>query len=1004
MKYKLEDLIDVKLFQNLQEKLDSVYSFPSAIIDNDGKVLTAVAWQDICTKFHRANPLCERECVKSDQYILNHIKEANPAVSYTCPHGLIDNATPIIIEGNHLGNFFTGQFFLEEPNLEFFRNQAKKYGFNEKEYIEAVKKVPVWTKDKLRAYLEFIKVFIEIIAGIGLKSLRNIEYNEIIKESEERYRLVIQNTSDWIWEVDKSGKYVYSSENIERILGYTSAEIIGKTPFDFMPEKESKRVNEIFRNLIETKSVIVNLENWNIHKDGHSVCLLTNGYPLLDGNGNVVGYKGGDTDITLRKQSELKLKQQLLFTTALNEIAEIINSNDDPNDILKNTNRIVGETLKADRISIYDISFERNSIEGLCEWLNEENHSIKSTKGQFTSIEIFLNTFKEIKKRRKYIVSYSNDVNELIKKDKKDNLLHQDLSIKSLLWYPFLFNENGYYLFTINQISEQRVWTNEELNFIESAAKQVSLALMKIKLLEERKKAEDALAYNHRMLLKLSNQVPGVIYQYRLYKDGSSCFPFSSEGMNEIYEYSPEEVKEDATPVFGRLHPEDIQRVSDLIYESARTQNVFYCEFRVVLPKKGLRWRFSHAVPEKMEDGSTLWHGIIYDITERKKTEEELIRAKEKAEESDKLKSAFLANMSHEIRTPMNGILGFAQLLKEPKLTGEEQQSYISIIEKSGARMLNIINDIVDISKIESGQAIVNLSESNINHQIEYIYTFFKPEAESKNLKLSYNNSFPDTDAEIITDKEKLYAILTNLVKNAIKFSDKGMISFGYKKEKDYLEFFVRDEGIGIPRHRQDEIFKSFVQADISDKMAFQGAGLGLAITKAYVEMLGGEIRVESDEGKGSTFYFTIPFNIRSKSKNKSILRKSGKEDEELKKLKILIAEDDEECSKLLEIMVKKYSKSTLTSSTGKETLELYRKNPDIDLILMDLKMPNMNGYETTREIRKLNNDVIILAQTAYALAGDEEKAITAGCNGYLSKPIKQKVIDDLLIKYFKNK
>jgi len=474
--------------------------------------------------------------------------------------------------------------------------------------------------------------------------------------------------------------------------------------------------------------------------------------------------------------------------------------------------------------------------------------------------------------------------------------------------------------------------------------------------------------------------------------------------MNEIYEYSPEEVREDATPVFGRLHPEDIQRVSDLIYESARTQNVFYCEFRVVLPKKGLRWRFSQAVPEKMEDGSTLWHGIIYDITERKKTEEELIRAKEKAEESDKLKSAFLANMSHEIRTPMNGILGFAQLLKEPKLTGEEQQSHISIIEKSGARMLNIINDIVDISKIESGQAIVNLSESNINHQIEYIYTFFKPEAESKNLKLSYYNSFLDTDAEIITDKEKLYAILTNLVKNAIKFSDKGMISFGYKKEKDYLEFYVRDEGIGIPRHRQDEIFKSFVQADISDKMAFQGAGLGLAITKAYVEMLGGEIRVESDEGKGSTFYFTIPFNIRSKSKNKSILRKYGKEDEELKKLKILIAEDDEECSKLLEFMVKKYSKSTLTSSTGKETLELYRKNPDIDLILMDLKMPNMNGYETTREIRKLNNDVIILAQTAYALAGDEEKAITAGCNGYLSKPIKQEVIDDLLIKYFKNK
>lgn len=1004
MKYKLEDLIDVKLFQNLQEKLDSVYSFPSAIIDNDGKVLTAVAWQDICTKFHRANPLCERECVKSDQYILNHIKEANPAVSYTCPHGLIDNAMPIIIDGNHLGNFFTGQFFLEEPNLEFFRNQAKKYGFNEKEYIEAVKKVPIWTREKLIAYLEFIKVFIEIISGIALKSLNNLEFNKIIKESEERYRLILQSTSDWIWEVDCEGRYVYSSENVEKILGYKSEEIIGKISFDLMPSKESKRTRDILKNLIETKSAVVNLENWNIHKDGHQVCLLTNAFPIFDDNGRVTGYKGADTDITLRKQSELKLKEQLLFTTALNEIAEIISSYDDTNDILENTNRIVGETLKADRISIYDISFEKNSIKGLCEWINEANPDIKSTKGRFKSLEMFLHTFTEIRKNRKYMVSYSNNVNEFLKKDRIENIIHKDLLIKSLIWYPFAFSENGYFLFTINQISESRVWTNEEINFIESAAKQISIALIKIKLLEERKKAEDALALNHRMLLKLSNQVPGVIYQYRLFKDGSSCFPYASEGMNEIYEYSPEDVKEDATPVFGRLHPEDIQHVSDLIFESARTQNVFYCEYRVILPKKGLRWRFSHAVPEKMEDGSTLWHGIIYDITERKKTEEELIRAKEKAEESDKLKSAFLANMSHEIRTPMNGILGFAQLLKEPKLTGEEQQNYISIIEKSGARMLNIINDIVDISKIEAGQAHLALSESNINKQIEYIYTFFKPEAESKNLKLSFNNSLPDTEAVIITDKEKLYAILTNLVKNSIKFSDSGTINFGYNRNKEYLEFYVRDEGIGIPKDRQEEIFKSFVQADILDKRAFQGSGLGLAITKAYVEMLGGEIRVESDEGKGSTFYFTIPFNIRSKSKNKSILRKSGKEDEELKKLKILIAEDDEECSKLLEIMVKKYSKSTLTSSTGKETLELYRKNPDIDLILMDLKMPNMNGYETTREIRKLNNDVIILAQTAYALAGDEEKAITAGCNGYLSKPIKQEVINDLLIKYFKNK
>lgn len=1004
MAYKLEDLIDVQLLQNLQEKLNSVYSFPSAIIDNDGKVLTAVAWQDVCTKFHRVHPESEKECVKSDQYILKHIRETKPAISYTCPHGMIDNATPIIIDGNHLGNFFTGQFFLEKPDIEFFKKQAKKFGFDENAYIEAVEKVPIWTKDKLTKYLDFIKVFIEIIAGIGLENLKNKEYNKIIKDGEERYRLILQNTSDWIWEVDEEGRYVYSSENIERILGYKSEEIIGKTAFDFMPEDESKRTRNIFKNLLEAKSAVVNLENWNIHKDGHRVCLLTNAFPVIDDNDRVIGYKGADKDITLRKQSELKLKQQLHFTTSLNEIAEIINSKDNSYDILENTIRIVGETLQVDRILIYDVSFERNTLTGIFEWLNKDNSGIDSIIGRFTSLKMFIKTLTEIKNNKKYILSYSNNVNEFIKNDKNEYLLHNELKIKSLIWYPFAFNEHGFYLFTISQLFEPRIWTTEEINFIESVAKQVSLALMKIRLLDERKKAEDALEHNHKMLLKLSNQVPGVIYQYRLYEDGSSCFPYSSEGMNEIYEYSPEEVKEDATPVFGRLHPEDRQRVSDLIFESARTLKVFYCEFRVVLPKRGLRWRFSHAVPERMEDGSTLWHGIIYDITERKKTEEELIRAKEKAEESDKLKSAFLANMSHEIRTPMNGILGFAQLLKEPKLTGEEQQSYISIIEKSGARMLNIINDIVDISKIEAGQANVSLSESNINKQIEFIYTFFKPEAESKNLKLVYNNSLPDKDAVIITDNEKFYTILTNLVKNAIKFSDKGIINFGYRKNNGFLEFYVKDEGIGIPKHRQEDIFKSFVQADISDKMAFQGAGLGLAITKAYVEMLGGEIKVESDTGQGATFFFTLPININTGNKIESVVKKEKRNGTHLKKLKILIAEDDEESRMLLELLVRKYSRNTLTAATGTETLEIYRNNPDIDLILMDLKMPNMNGYEATREIRKSNNEVIIIAQTAYALAGDEEKAIKAGCNEYISKPIKQELIDEFISKHFEDK
>ncbi|HMM12920.1 MAG TPA: PAS domain S-box protein, partial [Bacteroidales bacterium] len=254
----------------------------------------------------------------------------------------------------------------------------------------------------------------------------------------------------------------------------------------------------------------------------------------------------------------------------------------------------------------------------------------------------------------------------------------------------------------------------------------------------------------------------------------------------------------------------------------------------------------------------TLLMDNVWKIMERLTLIRDLEQARDKAQESDRLKSAFLANMSHEIRTPMNGILGFAELLKEPDLTSDEKKEFIALINKSGQRMLNIINDIIDISRIESGQVELRLSKSNINEQVEYIYNFFKPEAQSKGIELILHEDPSKNQTVIYTDKEKLYAILTNLVKNAIKYTHKGQIELGYvHKGNDCIEFFVKDTGIGIPKNRQTAVFDRFVQADIEDRMAYQGAGLGLTISKAYVEMLGGKIWVESEEGKGSTFWFS---------------------------------------------------------------------------------------------------------------------------------------------------
>jgi PAS domain S-box-containing protein len=396
--------------------------------------------------------------------------------------------------------------------------------------------------------------------------------------------------------------------------------------------------------------------------------------------------------------------------------------------------------------------------------------------------------------------------------------------------------------------------------------------------------------------------------------------------------------------------------------------------------------------------------GIVIDITERKKTVQELIIAKEHAEQSDRLKSAFLANMSHEIRTPMNGILGFTALLKDPKLGENEQKEYIEIIEKSGTRMLNIINDLINISKVESGQMEISMGETNINSQLDYLYTFFKPEAKKKGLHLEEKNQLNWEDSKIKTDREKIYAILTNLIKNAIKFTNSGSIEFGYKLKEKFLEFYIKDTGLGIPDSKKELVFERFRQAHEANSVSYnEGSGLGLTISKAYVEMLGGKIWLESEVGKGSTFYFTIPYihyKETKKKKEKKDITDKGNEDE-INNLKILIVEDDAISKLLITLAVKKYAKEILKVSTGYQAVETCKNNPDIDLVMMDINMPEMGGYEATRKIREFNKEVIIIAQTANGMQSDKEEALAAGCTDYISKPVNLNTLSEIIRKNF---
>ncbi len=390
---------------------------------------------------------------------------------------------------------------------------------------------------------------------------------------------------------------------------------------------------------------------------------------------------------------------------------------------------------------------------------------------------------------------------------------------------------------------------------------------------------------------------------------------------------------------------------------------------------------------------------VAYNIgvfIDRVKTMEELKKAKEKAEESDRLKSAFLANMSHEIRTPMNGILGFTSLLEEASFTGEEKALFIENIKKSGQRLLDTVNDIIDISKIETGQVVLVKQQVNIKEQVENFCRFFQLEAKSKEVALLCDT--PDVDGKPLTletDPVKFGSVLSNLMKNAIKFTDRGSIRVGYEPVKEngrkMVRFYVKDTGIGIPAGRLEAIFNRFEQADSSNTRAFEGSGLGLAISKSYVEMMGGRIWVESTEGQGSQFYFTLPFGQKQPA---APLRKAGHTPEpgemQVPPLKILIVEDDLASRELLTIILKGISKEMLFASEGEHAVALCRQQPDIDVILMDIRLPGMDGYEITKAIRAFNREVIIIAQTAYALSGDNEKAVLAGCDDYIPKPLNK--------------
>ncbi len=478
-------------------------------------------------------------------------------------------------------------------------------------------------------------------------------------------------------------------------------------------------------------------------------------------------------------------------------------------------------------------------------------------------------------------------------------------------------------------------------------------------------------------------------------------FLFVSDSFCKIFGKKQSEVIHKSFLHF--VQNEDINTVS-LAFEELK-EEPHKCYFEIhALTKRGIRyfaWSDKAILNENGEVETII--GIGRDITERKEVEEKLLKAKEEAEESSRLKTSFLSNMSHEIRTPMNAIMGFAELLKKPSLDLAKQEEFADIIMSSSKQLLSIIDDIIEISRIDSGLIKINKSPfylSSFFSNIHATLDLFIPK--NKDLKINAHDYVINNNLLFFTDEVKLKQIFTNLLTNAIKYTPNGFVEYGYSlKTKNEITFYVKDTGIGIDPKYHISIFERFKQISNEFSWNQSGSGLGLSISKAFVEILGGKIWIESEVGSGSVFYFTIPIENVKNHQFAEILE-SNNELIDFNGSSLLIVEDNEMNFKYLSNLFTEHNVNVIHAKNGLEAVEICKHEKNIKIVLMDLKMPVMNGIDACTEILKHVPDLLIIAQTAYTSPDDKERAIAIGCKAFISKPIREKELFQIISKVLK--
>ena len=827
-----------------------------------------------------------------------------------------------------------------------------------------------------------------LIIGRDLRTAK--EREKKLQESTELLQMVMDYIPQFVFWKDVNSVYLGCNNNFARGAGLNSpSEIIGKTDFDLpWTREEAEFYRKIDKQVVETGKPVLNLVEPQTTPTGKVIWLRTHKNPMVNQKGEIIGMMGNYEDITESKIINDSLEMIAAKFTHLKD-----------SEFFESVCQHLTEQLDIDYVLIGEVTGDKKNVRLLGGFGKSGKLPLTTYSLADSPCDHVLNTESAM---------YIDRVRE---KYPKDRLL-ADLAIESYLGTP-LVDQAG------NPIGVMVMMGKKALEDVGLKTKVLALFADRVSAEIQRSRSEAALKdseWNYRRLIQQSNDPIYMLVENRFVMVNKAFIDKFGFTEDELYHNdfdmlnmivaprSRDEIRARAESLKKGIEPSSMYEFTALSKDDEEIEcqvNISYVDYKGLKAAQGIlrdiseRKRSEALLQKQKEDYQELSKRYAIRNEELRESIErikvinrELEIAKEKAEESDRLKSAFLANMSHEIRTPMNGILGFANILKKHEANLEEEDEYLEIIESSGQRMLNLINDLIDISKIEAGLMEVHLVNFNLNHLMYTIHKFFQPMIEQKEIEIEYRTSLPDADSDLISDENKLHQILVNLINNAIKFTEKGIIQFGYKVKGQELEFYVRDTGKGIGTDLVEKIFERFSQGEHSFDKQYEGAGLGLAISKALVELLGGKIWVESVLDEGTAFYFTHPLKGKTPSLNNASVKGDQVDKSLLNGMTILVAEDDDISFRLITEILRPGELKIIRAATGLDAVETVQKITEIDLVLMDIKMPGLDGINATREIKKLRPELPVIIQTAFVQETEKVLAFEAGCNEYLTKPI----------------